>query len=489
VSSVPLDQVAWFVLAICGCAIVGAGWGWNLIRDDWFFRRALCAFWFGALLVGGLSLALNAAGWKLDRTLAQTVLAMTVVPAVIQYRFLKQRVPTEPDKRARQTTRLKMISVAFSIVAVIYFGYLFYVLMATSMEYSPAIGVWGYKAKLFYLTGVVSPEYIVDPTKYFAQPSYPLGYPMLVVWCYMWMGHADDYLVQCLPFLFYGLTFSVVAGWIVRQGNRIAAVPSRVPSKARRDIQAHHVALIVLLAVYVSPYPTRIMANFYIAGAVWLVSVVAASLLMECGLQHQDEYDSVPAHSNAKIWCAMLMLGSLAWIKNEGAIVFFVGVLAFWVASGRLTWVPALVSALVFIVPWRLFAWSIGAEAWDYDLHKPLEVGMSKNIHTLTATWTHFGKIAFVNFTDYGMVWCLLPVLLLVRWRRVVEDRRIIFLLMWMMGLLLVFTSVFLFSTRPLEWHLLALNRLIMLPTLFGVMVVCLLLMDSTTESRQHGGG
>ncbi len=306
--------------------------------------------------------------------------------------------------------------------------------LSHTMDTPAGMGIWGYKAKLFWTAGWPA-GYLTDPARAFAQLSYPPGFPLLAVWFSAWVGRHDDHLLQVLPVLFlalallYGVTSRGCAG---RRGWTVACVAC---------------------ALFGSVAVQETAESFYPEPLLWFLALVGLS-----GIARGP--DAAGARAWRESW---LLAGACGWVKQEGLLVVVAAVVAACVVlRPRRPVLGGLVWALAALLPWRAVTLLAGIGLDDFHLAWP---GWAEAVHRAAAAWSRILQMTCVEPWRQAFVWPLAGAACIVMGRRLVVRRDTGFALVFAATFTVLLAHIFMFSALPdLDWHLASLERLLVLP-------------------------
>ena len=280
------------------------------------------------------------------------------------------------------------------------------------------LGVYGGKAKLFYLCGGIPDGFFTAPEFSTYQPAYPPGLALLTLVSYLISGGCGEWLTQLIP-----VFASAVALWTLCHG----------------------------------------------AGSVWVALWILAAFLSRQNMQMTTLYYAEPfmallviigwerIRKNDGDWRGWLLIGAAGLFKNEG-LVILCAVWAAWVAVGRAGWRFAIAVAPSLL--WHIACRFAGATLYDYA---PAFEPDRARFFTATA---HLLKIAFLEPWRYGFAFPLALVALF--FKRTRSNRTFVVATLAAMLCLIAFAFVFSLSRAPdFKWHLdSSATRLLWVPAL-----------------------
>lgn len=199
--------------------------------------------------------------------------------------------------------------------------------------------IWFLKARAFFIDGGVSAAFLSDPVYSNANPGayeYPLLVPLLVSAGYVFTGYVDDALVKIF-FWFYYLNLLGVFYYFVRPfSTRLVAL---------------------MLTAMLSTVP-RVMEQAAFGGAGYADLPLAVYFLAATGFGFRFFQEG----KKGDFLLSALFLSIGAWTKSEGitflaAVLIIISVYAIYTRrrEGIKIAVPAVVIAMVFVLPWQLY--------------------------------------------------------------------------------------------------------------------------------------
>ena len=442
--------------------------GWT---DHLLLAAALAALWltgaalaprsrtfdaFTALAAGALAVSFFMAAWLTCGVLPpRPVLPLLPAAAWLIRLFLRRRC-TGADGTVSATTRAsgprrpRIVLCGLIALWAVFTAWLAWATLATSLFSLAGQGIWGYKAKLFFLEGGWPAGFWTDSAFAHAQPTYPPAFPLVALWGYVWLGGVNDHVIQLLPVIFLAAAILLLLCDAARRGPR------------------GWMAGALALALYLSPTFWMPAKLFYAEPMLLFLALV--------GLR------DVVRHPRGR--SGWLFLSSAAWVKNEGGLVVLAAAVSHVVAEQlhrrrpRRAAFTAPAAALVLAAIWPLWARAQGATLPDF--------GWSGIAHAwcgLAAAAGGFWNMAFRHGADYAGLWLLAPAVVLGQWRR--WRRRETFLALFAGALTAACVGLYAFSRSPApDWHIASsLNRLLLVPAAALWMLVARLLTAPRTAA------
>ena len=298
------------------------------------------------------------------------------------------------------------------------------------------LGVYGGKAKLWWLSAGIPSHYFTESGYSVLQPAYPSGFSLLI-WCVNALsGGVAEWLVQLLPPLFMAMI--------------LASICSRIKSKAVGFLVFSLLLSWPELVTATQFYPEPLMILFALSGI--------ELILTGCGT------------------LGFLLIGLCGWVKCEG-IIEAVGL---WLVRNFLfeehdCRLRSLACALLPGSVWYVLSRLLGANLpecasfWNPDFGK----GLSALWMALKTGCLFPWRYAFL----YPLIVPLSVVCLVVRRGRMVafaQWRRLVVGLIVFVGVSVVgFAYALSLSLSPdFDWHCLSLERLLLPPVLIVVWIV-----------------
>ncbi|MEI6514756.1 MAG: phospholipid carrier-dependent glycosyltransferase [bacterium] len=322
------------------------------------------------------------------------------------------------------------------------------------------IGVWGLKAKAFLACRGLDSALLTDPDCAFCHQAYPIGFPLLLTFCYLWMGGAEEWVIKLVP---------VFAGF----GAGILLYRALRWSSASRLVAATGALLFCSGEVF-----TR-QSTFLEAETIFLLFALPGFVFLMAYLK-----ENVRAH----LWLGVLFLIGGACIKQEGAVFLVVGVglvalfsglFKFKSAPGRalLDFGGLILVTAVFVLPWWLYVRHHVLPVDDFSVAVPAGRPLAENLAVWRMGLKSFGELMFSMPSSVSWIWWLATVGVVIHLRTIWRRRELLFLLAASWLLVLMFGSVYVCSvyTDRLDWHMQASERLLLLPTALQLIVAVMI--------------
>lgn len=306
----------------------------------------------------------------------------------------------------------------------------------------PGMGNWAYKTKLLLITG----DWPSDFFEYEAhnrRMGYPPGFPLLCGWCATFMGGLETHAIRLLPLILFIATF-VMAG---------AEMVSRLKWWALPGIAG-------LLALFIGHPARSILSHFYAEPLLLFTAAVSVIALARA------------ATSSSHTIIAILCAASIAWVKNEGLVLFvFLTGFTFLLAnkngfSRKHIAIATACTTLVLILPWRLYLMANHWHDESFASHMFFEEG---NWDRLQASWKEYSRIMFSNGSRLGGAWWIALPLALISWQP--KQKIIPVMILSAIGMTAAAILMMMASTEPdFDWHVAAAPRVLLTPSLILLM-------------------
>ena len=346
-----------------------------------------------------------------------------------------------------------------AIPALIITGLLFMVLwrilnlsLSSPVGCIPGMGDWGAKARFMFGSGMIPWANIMDSGLPYMHGEYPLGYPIFLSWVYSCMGGFDDFHIKLIPCLFGFMGISMIVGFLgVRKVKMM-------------------LTLLAILLVASDPMFKSCCTEMY-AETCLLLFVLPGVFLV---------YESFRTRKVVESSFGVLLLAMSAWIKNEGLMFLSITTVFITLDLFLVGWkkdrawmllAAGIVGLMIFAVPWRIICWWLGIGLYDFGPH--LEASY------FGLAWMKFIRCMIMNPMEYGFLWSgivlfAVAAVILKKWHNGMS-----FVLFFLLMAVLVFTLLFVFSSREIGWHLNALPRILMVPGMAGFVLLSGALCDA----------
>ncbi len=487
-----MGMAGWLVMTKAGRLRVTArppgGGGWV---------AALALGWCLTLLVLTLAAALfggpgrdEGSGWA--RPVAQAVLVMLGLAAVVQWTRLRQRGLPERWRPARAGLwmgwGLILATAAWLVVRA---------LVQIPFD-APGLVTHGYKVLLFERLGLGDPWVLLEAGREFSRPHYPHGFSISA-----WLAVPVD-----------GWRLGAWAQWQVVLPLAAAMV---VLGRMALALAGGRFLVLGLVVLWAGTWPVQRLPGTWYAEPLMLLFWCGA---LACWWRLLSPVGGQPAEGNEQsgagagvdglvptAWAGGCCAAAMIWVKNEGLVWWLLAVaslsLILVLTAGR--WravgvggaalrrvlagiaVPGVLTALLW---WGWRGWhGLGDDDLSMAAMLALDAGQRAEVLGRTAAVVRLWLFGEGWAWPFGGVWWLAAASILGfgwRWRR---DPVVWWLLLLCGAGLLVPMAVFLFSTiEPLERHLIAVWRLMLLPSATAVLLVARLWGGGTAEPNHVPG-
>jgi hypothetical protein len=278
---------------------------------------------------------------------------------------------------------------------------------------------WGFAAKVFHYEGGVRNPVYLDVDRGYVYRRYPILVPVTLFSMYSAAGHIDDQAVKVVFPVFFGMLLLVLHGAMQRERPGAGA-------------------LLVLVCVAACGSYFR-----YEGGAVSALADVPLSFFVVLGLIEWRRWAAGEAGSHPLRWA--LPLCGAAVTKTEGVVVLGTALLAAALLRRRARPIPwrrvvaCLACVGLLVAPWYGFAWSLrGVAGYVPDQGSALGA-LPRNLPSLLWNARAF-LLEMANGEDWGVLWLLLAVAVVLGWRGTSRAHRIV------VGLMLIQVAVYQFS-------------------------------------------
>jgi len=285
---------------------------------------------------------------------------------------------------------------------------------------------WEIKARYaFQNAGVLPVSYLQDQGRSFSHPEYPLAIPYAELWIYLWLGEANQFWAKTIFPLFFVAQIILIATVVLRMTGKTwlalgtSALLFFIP-QASMDGGS-------MIVGYVD-FPLSV---FYFATIGFLICCC-----------HEKDGNSFAIYASC--------LALLPWIKQEGAILWFIaalsGGLVIFVKKRPLVDLFALVPGLAVIIGWRSYLHANHAVG-SPDFLKPTFAAVAGHISRVGAIASELGK-EFIDTQRWSLLWCLTLVAAVIFLRRV-RDLRAVVLIFAIVAPITVYSSAYILSAWP----------------------------------------
>ena len=370
------------------------------------------------------------------------------------------KIDNEPQKSSDARRNFPRFA-AYAFI-ILFFLLIFILSMTKSVSSLPGIGIWGYKARVIAETQNIPASLFKDQSELFSHHSYPLGFPLMLAWSHLWMDGFDDYMIKLIPpilgLMIYLLLFSICE---VRGFSRSTALILPLLLCANK----------IFRGLSTSLYADNILLIYLMAGFYLLV------------LYFEERHWKL-------LIAGFLFLGAATWIKNEGLIYFsltaaFV-IIAKYIEQYKAkqletqnraysgiyqTMLIIAIFAMIFILPWQLFKYYMDIPTRDFAVTGKI-FSLPDSYAILKAAVSKFSRVMFLEIDKNCGIWYAF-ILILVLFRKKLLRHEHIFLMLMIFISIVIFAISFIFSTRPLDWHMESISRILIIPTMLAWLIIC----------------
>jgi len=488
----------------------------------------ICGLLVGHALLSSLVYMLWLAGLNIRLSVFLIVFAVLFMICyfLCKYFFNKDRQCGSScliEEQQSSTGKLKHRYIFIFLVAVSVIYFLIVGITSFTEEVSdwPGIGIWGLKGRIIYFTGTCA-DLLSNKEIAYSHPEYPLGYAFMITWCCHLAGDFDNWLIKIIP-LFWGIIAFVT---IFQVGRSLSG---------RRNTALLFALFAASTTTYfnccIKMYSEMILISMIISGFYCLIRFMQTEEVIN-GLdeQYPPRPEGVEMEGHARHVCSfapapeedrnnlrisqksrwlltgLVLLIFSCWYKTEGMLYLFAAVFGLAVFAfrdirevRRSNWKISVyvltVAVLLALVPWSLTKFQYGLHARDFSLSKSTFFALSP----FSSEWKEI-ILEISNrfyheyiFNKYNIGICcsfiLISLLLLIRKdfyklsvikQHFIQNRHIYFVMGCSVAVAFIFFLSFFASIMPLWWHLQAVKRILMLPSLLICLVLfCKLKSDS----------
>lgn len=321
----------------------------------------------------------------------------------------------------------------------------FHALVATAAGLSgpPGMGIYGYRAKLWWLLGRTPEGFYASPGYDFCNPDHPPGWSLVTLWHSAWQGCWEDHWVKLWVPICLFLSWRVTVGWMRRRGMPwwCLAAP----------------------AAFMLCDPAIIWSRWYYGEALLLLLVLTGLLSL-----FEGDRKGISRGVNHPV-AGLALLACAAWIKNEGLIYWIIGAcMCLWMWPHAWRYVAM---TLPLATGWRVLMILHGAHTLDFDWHGAFT-------RPAAESWTRLGEMAemartvcFMSWRNHFGLWWLLPLIVLAALIKRGRLSRLLLIACVVSALLL--WAVYYFSALPMKQHAFAFRRVLTIPAWLLLMAIC----------------
>lgn len=346
----------------------------------------------------------------------------------------------------------KVIEYLLIILSVILF-FLIFLESAGDTDSYPLQAIWGYKAMIIYKESTIPITLFTDPTISYTHQTYPLCFPIMIAFSYMCIGEFNDSLIKLIPptlgILLYFSIFSILK----REG-------------------ASKLVSLLLCFLFCSSGTFIISSTILYAENLLLLYILWGVYLIYRYLKNNELQFIILGY---------LFLASSAWIKNEGlvyfasagAFVLFLELFKYNKKSFITSLLLFLIPAILLILPWAFFKYYINIPMRDFNLSQIFITQWTITLNTLILSSRKFLSNIFIELKNSSGLWYIIIFSILFRFKSIYKRIDYLFILWISIFTCILFALSFAFSIRPLEWHMDAIERLLLSPIIILLIIIC----------------
>jgi hypothetical protein len=299
------------------------------------------------------------------------------------------------------------------------------------------------------------------------QTHYPPGFPLLGSYLAWWGAGWHERACWLLPALLFASVFGVFVQILAK------SMQTGINNNLKKWFYffAAIIAIIIALAIFSSQWFWWLIGLFYAESLLIFFGLCGFGILFNN--RESNDHQSLSIHDYL---LAGAFLAGMGWVKNEGAVLFVLiasGYLIF--MTKRQSWKKSIylfVSAGLILLPWIICMQAYGLSDPFVEPSLLWERGWENFMAKSNEVWDYFYKMIAKPPAFYSGAWLISAVSIIlglclrwnVRWR---------LLILWVIAGWF-FVQCWIFSASTLEessWHLPAMPRLWMLPTLLLVII------------------
>lgn len=195
--------------------------------------------------------------------------------------------------------------------------------------------MWSFKAKVFFLERMVSPQFLINPSYFYSSPDHPLLFPLIQTWLNQGLTNFDDHFIKIFSFLFYVCILIIFYKTLRSETTRIISAS---------------------LTLFLATVPIFREAGYLQWGADLPLSyyLLGTIIFLKFWLDKREKSDLI---------LAVIFLSFGAWTKNEGimfaTIVVFLGIIFYIFKREKKKYFKiysiSMLIPLIINVPWQIF--------------------------------------------------------------------------------------------------------------------------------------
>ncbi len=183
--------------------------------------------------------------------------------------------------------------------------------------------------------------------------------------------------------------------------------------------------------------------------------------------------------SNNKIlFASYLFLGCSTFVKNEGVLYFILVSLIFMIFQFKSKSVSKkdflyiikifAMFAIIFIIPQKLFVFINDGVFRDFSIHS---FSNHFNINDTLMIADRFLHNIIFKPSQYNCIWLIGIIYFLFNIKNIIKSKESLFLSSIIFVSFFCYFVIFFFSTRNFSWHLIAVSRILLIPTILILML------------------
>ncbi len=314
----------------------------------------------------------------------------------------------------------------------------------------PEKSIWAGKAKMFFIDNGINIQRLFSSETLFIQGSYPLGYPLLLTWVSLCLGRFDPILLKIVP-TFYCFICAMSLYCIFKQETRYKYLSEIL------------IFLLITSKIF-------LFLSWKVYADIYLITLVVPAIY--CFVKALEE----PNKKLLILGC--LLLGGSTFIKNEGILYFILISTIFMIFQFKsksvnkkdYIYIITIVAifAVIFIVPQKTFVILNERVLRDFSIN-----GFSNhfNLKDTLMIADRFMDNLILRPLQFNCIWILGILFFVVNIKQIIKNKETLFLTSIICVLMFCFFIIFFFSTRNFSWHLIAVPRILLIPSILVLML------------------
>ena len=311
---------------------------------------------------------------------------------------------------------------------------------------APGQGVWGFKARqLLYYSGVEA-DFLRDDFSQYSHPDYPPLWAVLLAWISVFSSGsyneiAGKILSSSILFMLLWSVFIIFSSF--RKNSLISLL-----------FTVMFAGNFYFMHVSSSYYAEPLLCLFIIWGLFFLVKYLEKRKIIY-------------------FYCAFLLLGMSALVKNEGVAIFTISAFLFFIFRGKEFFFIFIIMILTFGV-WFIFKEFTGIKAYDFNFSLLRVLSEDFRLNCFLSLKSLLNSF-FLSPLDTCFFWYLFFLLL---WTVRFLPKEKLFILLLFCLYVFTITVIFGFSVRRIDWHLRVMPRLLILAQIIASISILVLRRD-----------